>query len=67
IGEISQPIKTPYGYHIIQVLAREVRPISQAELEQKRQKVFSDWLQTQRDQAKITIYNRWKERVPMTP
>lgn len=67
IGEISQPIKTTYGYHIIQVLARQVRPISQAELEQKRQKVFSDWLQAQRDQAKITIYNRWKERVPTTP
>lgn len=67
IGEISQPIKTTYGYHIIQVLARQIRPISQAELEQKRQKVFGDWLQAQRDQAKITIYNRWKERVPTTP
>ncbi|MFN3742103.1 MAG: peptidylprolyl isomerase [Anaerolineales bacterium] len=67
IGEISQPIKTAYGYHIIQVLARQIRPISQAELEQNRQKVFGDWLQAQRDQAKITIYNRWKERVPTTP
>lgn len=67
IGEISQPIKSAYGYHIIQVLARQVRPITQAELEQKQQKAFDDWLQAQRDQAKITIYNRWKERVPTAP
>jgi foldase protein PrsA len=67
IGEISQPIKTTYGYHIIQVLARQVRPLTADELQTKRDKVFNEWLQTQRDQARITIYNRWKERVPTTP
>jgi peptidyl-prolyl cis-trans isomerase D len=67
IGEISQPIKTTYGYHIIQVLARQVRPLTADELQMKRDKVFNEWLQTQRDQARITIYNRWKERVPTTP
>ncbi len=67
IGEISQPINTPYGYHIIQVLARQVRPLTAEELQTKRDKIFNEWLQTQRDQASITIYNRWKERVPTTP
>ncbi|MEJ5241283.1 MAG: peptidylprolyl isomerase [Anaerolineales bacterium] len=67
IGEISQPIKTTYGYHIIQVLARQVRPLSDQELQTKRQQFFDEWLQNQRDQAQLTIYNRWKERVPTTP
>ncbi len=67
IGEISQPIKTTYGYHIIQVLARQVRPLTADELQTKREEIFNEWLQTQREQASITIYNRWKERVPMTP
>ncbi len=67
VGEISQPVKTTYGYHIIQVLARQVRPLSAQELQTKQQQFFNKWLQTQRDQAQITIYNRWKERVPTTP
>lgn len=67
VGEISQPVKTTYGYHIIQVLARQVRPLTAQELQTKQQQFFKEWLQTQRDQAQITIYNRWKARVPTTP
>ncbi len=67
IGEISEPVKTTYGYHIIQVLARQTRPLTADELQTKRENAFNEWLQTQRDQAEITIYNRWKERVPMQP
>ncbi len=67
VGEISQPVKTTYGYHIIQVLARQVRPLTAQELQTKQQQFFNEWLQTQRDQAQITIYNRWKGRVPTTP
>lgn len=45
VNEISQPISTTFGAHIIQVLARESnRPLDPALLQQKQSMAFNDWL-----------------------
>jgi peptidyl-prolyl cis-trans isomerase D len=44
IGEISQPVKTSFGYHIIQVLGHEERPLDQAAYAEKQTTVFTEWL-----------------------
>ncbi|HAJ34368.1 MAG TPA: hypothetical protein DCL15_01565 [Chloroflexi bacterium] len=48
IGEISEPVKSDFGYHLIEVLERDsARPKSQAQLDQERTQAFQTWLQTQ--------------------
>lgn len=67
IGKVSEPVKTQFGYHIIQVIAREELPLDATQLEQKKQTAFDEWLQAIRDTAEITIFDIWKTRVPTEP
>lgn len=48
IGEISEPVKSDFGYHLIEVLERDAaRPKSQAQLDQERDQAFQTWLKEQ--------------------
>ncbi len=68
IGQISDPVQTDYGWHIIQVIAREVVPLSDEELEQSKQTFFRAFLQELREKAEITINEEfWKKIVPSEP
>ena len=53
-GQISEPVKTQFGYHIIQVLERDPNhPRDEAAIEQDKQQCFEDWLAQRRAEAKI--------------
>ena len=71
IGEIGEPVKSEFGYHIIQVIDRQVRPLDPSEYDQKRETALTDWLTKTREaatQAKTLVtYDIWKERVPTEP
>ncbi|HEX9840368.1 MAG TPA: peptidylprolyl isomerase [Anaerolineales bacterium] len=67
IGEISEPIKSQFGYHIIQVLGHDNIPLNGTQYEEKRQTAFTEWLTKTREAADITILEVWKERVPTAP
>lgn len=67
IGEIGQPVKTDFGYHIIQVIARQELPLSDSQYEQKKETAFNDWLTKAKEEATIETFEVWKERVPMEP
>jgi parvulin-like peptidyl-prolyl isomerase len=59
VNQISQPITTTYGIHIIQVLGHEQnRPLDQAQLQQRESTALDNWLQTTRLTAKIEQYFR---------
>ena len=64
IGEISQPVKSQYGYHIIQVLAHNMVPLDASTYAQAQQKAFSDWLTKARTDYKVITYNVWQNLVP---
>jgi parvulin-like peptidyl-prolyl isomerase len=67
VGEISQPVKSQFGWHIIQVLGHENRPLTEAQYEQKRGEAFTTWLADQRKKADVKTYDIWKQRVPTEP
>lgn len=67
IGEIGKPVKSQFGYHIIQVLGRQELPLTASQYEQKKQTKFDDWLKAIRDQSEVTTYDVWKQRVPTEP
>ena len=68
-GEISQPVKTPFGYHLIQVLERRSADMSperrrmqarQVLRERKSDEAFQQWLRQLRDQTYVEL--RLEER-----
>ena len=67
VGEMSEPVQSEFGYHIIQVLGHQDVPLNASQYEQKKETDFSNWLVTKRGQSEITTYDVWKERVPTEP
>ena len=68
-GEISQPVKTPFGYHLIQVLERRASDVSQERRrlearkvlrERKSEDAYQEWLRQLRDQSYVEL--RLEER-----
>ena len=64
IGEISQPVKTQFGYHIIQLLGREVRPLTDSELQTKKQNAYDDWLTKTKEDMKAQTNDLWMQHCP---
>ena len=63
-GEISQPVKSPFGYHLIQVMDRRVADVSaerrrlqarQALRERRADEAYQDWLRQLRDRTYVEL------------
>jgi len=57
VGDVSQPVKTSFGFHIIQVLGHEERPLDQTAFTEKQQKEFSDWLAKARTDKNVQTFD----------
>ena len=64
VGEISQPVNSQFGYHIIQVLAHTTVPLDASAYQQAQQTAFNDWLTKARIDYKVVTYNNWQNLVP---
>ncbi len=69
VGAVSQPVQTQFGWHLIQVLDKQNRALSDAALAQNRETAFQAWLQGQRDAAgdQVEIIDGWQRNVPTKP
>jgi len=67
-GEISEPVETNFGFHIIQVIGKRESQISPEEFRSRKQTVFVEWLTEQRNtRDDITIFEAWDSHVPSQP
>lgn len=67
IGEISQPVQTDYGWHIIQLLGRRTVQLSDSEYQQLQDEKFDEWMTELKNSSDITIEDIPTEEVPMEP
>lgn len=67
VGAIVGPIESQFGYHIIQVMGREVRTLTDSELGTRRQQQYENWLTEQKTVAKIERRDDWTDRIPDEP
>lgn len=52
-GQYSEVLKSAVGFHLIKVLAREVRPLSPQALLALQKQALAEWLRIQREQSTI--------------
>ena len=67
IGEISKPVQSSFGWHIIEALGHEMRPLTEYQYEQKRNQVFNDWIASVRETTDVVINEDWGSYVPVEP
>lgn len=67
VGEISQPIKTDYGYHIIQVLGKENRVLTDSEYNTAKSIAYTKFLDQAKSEITIKKYDNWASVVPSEP
>ena len=66
-GQVSGPVKTDFGYHLIKVTAKDpARPSEPFSLQQRQSEAFTTWLEGIRSAANIE--RNWTlDAVPPTP
>jgi len=67
VGAISEPVETSFGFHIIQILGHENRPLTQSEYDTLKQQKFDEWLADLKTNSVVEIRDYWTERVPAEP
>lgn len=69
IGAIVGPVESEFGYHIIQVRAKENREATEAEIERAKSLVLADWIDEVRTAAEGTYEttNAWASNIPQSP
>jgi peptidyl-prolyl cis-trans isomerase D len=67
VGETSQPVKSTFGYHIIQVLGHETRPLDAQQMQSAKQTEYQAWLDKAKKDLNTQTYDTWTSAIPTDP
>jgi hypothetical protein len=67
VGQISDPVESSAGWHIIQLLGHETRPLSTQELAGLKQTAFEEFIAGLREKYEWEIFDNWQIMTPEDP
>jgi parvulin-like peptidyl-prolyl isomerase len=67
IGETSEPVETDFGWHIIQVLGHEQRPLDFNQYEEALNQALADLILSLREKYDWEIFDTWRDLSPTEP
>jgi len=63
----AAPVQSQFGYHIIQLIAKQERPLTADQYETAKSQAFSEWLTAAREEYGVETFDIWKEHLPTEP
>ncbi len=67
-GDITlEPVQSSFGYHIIQLIAKQEQPMSASQYQLALDVAFEQWLTAVREEYVIETFDFWRGRVPTEP
>ena len=67
VGAPGEPVQSSHGWHVIEVVGRETRPLDARWMDSLVRAALADWLADQRAAASIRIESGLADRVPPEP
>jgi len=66
-GEISDPVQTDFGWHILQSLGKDQLLIDPATADERRNEAFTNWIIEKRLEYQVEVNEDWVSFVPEEP
>lgn len=67
VGSIVGPVESQFGYHVIEILERDTRPIDPQIIHQQQQEAFTKWKEEKINTAEINRCDDWQQYIPTSP
>lgn len=67
IGEVVGPVETQFGFHLIQIIGHEMRPISDSQFQSNLQVALTELLNSIKEDAEVEFADGWQTRIPTEP
>ena len=67
VGEVSAPVKTQFGWHLIQLVNRAVLPLTPTDLQNKQGQAYQTWLAEAKESIPYQINDVYRDLSPADP
>jgi parvulin-like peptidyl-prolyl isomerase len=67
VGEISDPVETQFGWHLIQLVNRAVLPLPSTDLQNKQSQAYQTWLAEAKESIPYQINDVYRDLSPADP
>jgi len=64
VGQVVGPVQSDFGWHLIEILGHEVRPLDPDSYERELSRLFNEWLDQATQEAEVVIHDYWVDRLP---